>query len=78
MHLPTVLKDYSEKLHEQAAEIERLRAELDEATQDRNMVSDLIMENPILVMECAMNAHDAHSFWSDVREVHAGLKLEED
>ncbi len=58
--------------------LERIDADklkgLKELAKERNMISDLIMDDSRLLLECVFSMHDAHSFWSSVRRAHKELK----
>ena len=47
---------------------------LQNLTDERNMISDLIMDDMAAWFECVMGMHDAHSFWDLVRKAHAEIK----
>lgn len=47
---------------------------LREMARERNMVSDLIMDDSKLFLDCVFSMHDAHSFWASVRRAHKEMK----
>lgn len=56
------------------AELRQENEALKELAEERNMVSELIMDEPDLFIGCIFSMHDAHSFWDAVRKAHKELK----
>ena len=51
---------------------------LEELARERNMISDLIMDDSDRWVRCVFDAHDAHSFWSAVRKAHKEMSSNKD
>jgi hypothetical protein len=61
------------------AELERSLAAAQALADERNMISCILMSesNSAGVLDAAFGCHDAHSFWSTIREHYEALKDDE-